>query len=280
MGLLERICEPCRQNTCKRLFDRHRKMQQFASEAQGAASVYDDAPGGSLREATDAELADLGLSRDFLEVLNDKDGDRTDFRAKMYVDKKTGARMIAFRGTTSKQDWGQNARQGVGVQSAYYTRAQQIAARVSASPKGNDIKFVGHSLGGGLASAASRASGNPATTFNAAGLNPLTVLRGDKWKFDSPIEAVRVRGEILTSIQEDSAISLFAPDAAYSERFDIDPARGFGAQQLRRVFNGQIVDAAKARLMRSVDLHGMDSVQASLKQDMNDTVQALIDNGC
>nr|WP_257211231.1 hypothetical protein [Erwinia amylovora] len=45
--------------------------------------------------------------------------------------------------------------------------------KLSNSPNGIDIS--GHSLGGGMASAASIASGKAAWTFNAAGMNAGTV---------------------------------------------------------------------------------------------------------
>jgi putative lipase involved disintegration of autophagic bodies len=48
-----------------------------------------------------------------------------------------------------------------------------------------DVEIVGHSLGGGMASATSRASGLPATTFNSAGLSPNTVAQyGDQINVD------------------------------------------------------------------------------------------------
>jgi hypothetical protein len=41
---------------------------------------------------------------------------------------------------------------------------------------GDTLSFTGHSLGGGMAEANARATGDSATTFNAAGLSPATVL--------------------------------------------------------------------------------------------------------
>lgn len=41
---------------------------------------------------------------------------------------------------------------------------------------GDSLSFTGHSLGGGFAEANARATGESATTFNAAGVSPLTAL--------------------------------------------------------------------------------------------------------
>lgn len=95
--------------------------------------------------------------------------------------------VVAFKGTTpdNTEDWQNNIKQGMNTDSPYYRRAVQIGIRIShkigdaSSPK---VSFTGHSLGGGLASAAAIASGKPANTFNAAGLHPKTVERyGGDW---------------------------------------------------------------------------------------------------
>lgn len=107
---------------------------------------------------------------------------------------------VAFQGTTGlfNGDMGANLGQGTGLGSQYYNQAVGIGNSVGAS--GSQVDFTGHSLGGGLASAASQASGRPGTTFNAAGLNSSTVPnpRGD----GSQIDAYRVDNEILTGAQE------------------------------------------------------------------------------
>lgn len=107
---------------------------------------------------------------------------------------------VAFQGTTGlfNGDMGANLGQGTGWGSQYYNQAVGIGNSVHAA--GGQVDFTGHSLGGGLASAASQASGLPGTTFNAAGLNSSTVpnARGD----GSQIDAYRVDNEILTGAQE------------------------------------------------------------------------------
>ncbi|MEL4869224.1 phospholipase, partial [Pantoea agglomerans] len=87
-------------------------------------------------------------------------------------------------------------------ESDYYRKAVQIGKQIYRS--GQKIDIAGHSLGGGLASATSVASGQAGWTFNAAGLHSSTVekyggsLLGNK----DNIQAYRVEGELLTKIQE------------------------------------------------------------------------------
>lgn len=137
---------------------------------------------------------------------------------------------VVFRGTRPEKmaDWANNAAQGVGLNSPYYKNAVDIGSKLAETTKKVDI--AGHSLGGGLASAAGIASGKSTWTFNAAGLKSGTVekygglLRGD----GSAISAYRVKGELLTKIQEVSLsdlvdakfdTSLFAAKAGVSNMF-------------------------------------------------------------
>lgn len=108
---------------------------------------------------------------------------------------------VAFKGTTptSGQDWGNNAKQALGMDSDYYRSSVGIGKSLKES--GADVDLTGHSLGGGMASAASGTSGRPATTFNAAGLNPGTAAQYGGTSQKSSIEAYRVSGEILSGLQ-------------------------------------------------------------------------------
>lgn len=66
------------------------------------------------------------------------------------------------------------------------------------------IEIARCQFSGGMGSAASRASGLPATTYNAAGLNPATVARYGGTPVASAINAIHVDKEVLTSVQESS----------------------------------------------------------------------------
>jgi hypothetical protein len=78
---------------------------------------------------------------------------------------------------------------------------------------GSGVIITGHSLGGGLASAASLVTGLHAVTFNASGVNERTVARYgvDLSGADSLIRSYYVRGEVLSTVQ--ALIPFFAPDA-------------------------------------------------------------------
>lgn len=98
-------------------------------------------------------------------------------------------------------DWTNNGAQGIGWNSEYYKRAVKIGMRVK---NASAVDISGHSLGGGMASAASMASGKPAWTFNTAGLNSGTVEKygGKVIGSAKNIQAYRVDGELLTTLQE------------------------------------------------------------------------------
>ncbi len=99
-------------------------------------------------------------------------------------------------------DWLNNIWQAVGIESDYYKNAVKIGKELARA--GQNIDIAGHSLGGGLASATSIASGKPGWTFNAAGLNSGTVEKYGGRLLGSPesIQAYRVNGELLTKLQE------------------------------------------------------------------------------
>jgi hypothetical protein len=102
-------------------------------------------------------------------------------------------------GIKNLKDWTNNIEQGIGMDSEYYKKAIDIGKVIRGS---TDIS--GHSLGGGMASAASMASGKSAWTFNAAGLNSGTVEKygGKILGSADNIKAYRIDGELLTSLQE------------------------------------------------------------------------------
>lgn len=121
------------------------------------------------------------------------------FKAAVY--KKGADYVVAYRGTrfTEKEDWFNNARQGMGMEPEYYTNAMEVAKRANLG-SGGKVAFAGHSLGGGMASAAAVATGRPATTFNAAGLSNRTV---DGFKGSNPkVDAYYVKGEVLSAVQD------------------------------------------------------------------------------
>jgi hypothetical protein len=170
-----------------------------------AADVYNDppTPPAGFRVADRDDLDALGLTQAQLEQPG------SSFRARVYV---TGSGddtryVVAFRGSTSGEDWRNNFEQGTGNPSESYNKALAIGQRLARSDA--EVTLTGHSLGGGLASAASIASGRPADTFNAAGLHEDTIrtartIARAEGRGGATVEAWHVRGEILTAVQEGS----------------------------------------------------------------------------
>ncbi|MEW6562799.1 MAG: NAD(+)--dinitrogen-reductase ADP-D-ribosyltransferase [Pseudomonadota bacterium] len=99
------------------------------------------------------------------------------FQAALFV--KGDHYVLAFAGTDpgSWANWKANFTQAFGGESVQYTKAMDMAVSVHAA--NTNVTFVGHSLGGGLASAAATVTGGAAVVFNAAGLHPNTTMRAN-----------------------------------------------------------------------------------------------------
>lgn len=175
-------------------------------------------PEGWRNISNDPEaLAKYGLTPDDLQIKG-----TPSFRAGVYEPDPGvfGSDMrpsVVFQGTnpSSLTDWKNNFGQGLNMNSPYYDRAVNIGSAVGNS--GASVDMVGHSLGGGMASAASRASGAPGWTFNAAGLNSATVGRyGGTLQTPARenINAYQVAGEVLTGLQEQGLLGTLAAAGA------------------------------------------------------------------
>ncbi|MDH5831572.1 phospholipase [Luteimonas sp. M1R5S18] len=117
----------------------------------------------------------------------------------------------ASRETAAEDFLANNFPQSVGLKTDYYDRAMNLGVFLRRS--GLDFDITGHSLGGGMASAASAVTGMRATTHNAAGLHPETARRfaaeqGGLPLYDTAqtVTAWQVRGEVLNDgVQRDLA---------------------------------------------------------------------------
>lgn len=172
-------------------------------------AVYDPykTPPGYIDVSKDMnELDKLGLSPSDLMI---KD---SNFGAKVYMrdPRIWGTNMsppytVAFKGTdmTVLEDWKNNKGQAFSNYSPYYERAVTIGDKIKDSRNSGLVHVTGHSLGGGMASATSVASGANATTYNAAGLHPETVPKYEGKIHPTNIDAYYVKGEILRSAQQE-----------------------------------------------------------------------------
>lgn len=123
---------------------------------------------GSFRCFTDDELIQRGIRP---ENLADK---ASGFQAGLYTN---GQQVIlAFAGTNDRHDVMTDILQGIGCDTVQYNQAVVLATQVK-KRFGNKLVITGHSLGGGLASAAALATNTFAVTFNAAGLASNTIRR-------------------------------------------------------------------------------------------------------
>jgi Lipase (class 3) len=208
-----------------------------------AADVYHDAPSPptGYRVATEADLGRIGLKP------QDLTSSQSAFRARVYVKgaNESAEYVVAFRGSTSSTDWQANLRQGVGLSSDHYTRALIIGRALARNPQAT-VTITGHSLGGGLASAAAIASGRDATTFNAAGLSNATITKANGIRSAAGIgraaqvQAFYVRGEVLSAIQDGgdrvigaifggvTGATIVDAPSAYGTRHALTPVRPAG----------------------------------------------------
>lgn len=198
------------------------RVEEMQNEHRLSEAVYerDDDKRAAMLEGTgftevtdEAELNAMGLTGQDLKPTD------SNFRAGVFKNEQ-GETVVAFKGTdfTSLEDWKNNAAQDMMGEADYYTRAQDIAYAMNES--GVEPSFTGHSLGGGLASAAARRIGADASTFNAAGLNPKTLagrMPGGN------IDRVFVKGDIVTGIQTGPL-----SNAASDRNWPLDPPSGIG----------------------------------------------------
>ncbi|WP_423391484.1 type VI secretion system Vgr family protein [Burkholderia sp. LMG 21824] len=180
------------------------KAQQLAKLADHVYHPNDPPPTGWKMATNDPDaLKAFGLKPSDFE----KSG--SNFGSQMYVPdpKVFGDSMkptVAFKGTQQLfgEDMSNNMAQGLGADAPYYRNAVTIGKNIETTGASSGVDFTGHSLGGGLASAAAEASGGSAVTFNAAGLSPETVAQYGGTAQAANITAYRVDGDILTGLQE------------------------------------------------------------------------------
>lgn len=129
--------------------------------------------GNGWNRVSDTQLEALGIAP---QLLRD---DSSGFKAGLYHDGQDY--VMAYSGTDGvtsggARDWIANIGQGLGFKTQQYSQAVELARVVDEKLPGRVI-FTGHSLGGGLASAASAATGEQAVVFNPAGVHDATYRR-------------------------------------------------------------------------------------------------------
>lgn len=206
-----------------------REMAGLASDVYRAAEHAGQPPPGWLRGSEHPDLLRrAGFDMSNSEIDRYLQPNDSAFRAEIYLPDPNvlgpDARpVLSYKGSngpvvfdeggkqvtreSAPEDWMNNGRQGLGLESDYYTRAMTLATAVNQSGIRGNFEIVGHSLGGGMASAGSAITGVPATTFNAAGLHQATAQRyADQNGLtvhnpNQTVLAYQVTGEVLTDVQ-------------------------------------------------------------------------------
>ena len=205
---------------------------QLGQDAYQSANESGTPPTGWLRVSemlTDARRGELNRLMPELTGINNEQlreylkPDSSGFRAEIYLPdpeilgpgyKPT----VAFKGSsgpimmsngerreTVAEDFaGTNGPQTIGLKTDFYDRAMRLAFDLQQA--GVSVDYTGHSLGGGMTSAAVAVSGERGFTLNAAPLHPETALRFARenpgvqiYNTDTLITAYQVQGEILSN---------------------------------------------------------------------------------
>ena len=132
----------------------------------------------------------------------------TGFRAMLYQSKSEQEIVVVYRGVRRSnilRDSQTCLSQGLGFGATVYRQAIELAMAV-VETYGDNVTFTGHSMGGGLAAAASLVTNRPAVTFNSAGVHPATLEEFglDNATIDRRLEAIEnyyVPGEWLSTLQ-------------------------------------------------------------------------------
>ena len=186
-----------------------------------AADAYNESSAGFApwRPLTGAEIKGAGFVESELDA-SLGDG----FQARLYRNGSTGETALMFAGTNplSLGDWHANLGQGIagGYLTSQYRRAALLGRQAAVAFGPNQVIFGGHSLGGGLASFAAADTSSRAFTFNAAGLNYLSLVNGaTPTGSEHEITAYSVSGDILTGIQDFSVLP-----SSVGQRYVLEPA--------------------------------------------------------
>lgn len=227
--LVQQLRDSGNDNEADRLQETYhaREMSGLAADVYLSAKGDGEPPAGWVRASADPDaLRAAGINMSDEEIRNHLSPKQSGFRAEIYLPDKQvlgedAKPVVVFKGSTGEiidpsaprgrresggEDFLNNGQQGIGMRSDYYDRAMTLAVRLQ-DRVGNNFEIAGHSLGGGMASAASAVTGARATTFNAAGLHPDTPARFAKesglptFNPQQTVHTYQTAGEVLNDVQ-------------------------------------------------------------------------------
>lgn len=227
--LVQQLRDSGNDNEADRLQETYhaREMSGLAADVYLSARHDGEPPAGWIRASVDpAALRAAGIEMSDVEIRARLQPPDSGFRAEIYLpDKRVFGNeakpVVVFKGSTGEiidpaapngrresggEDFLNNGQQGIGMRSDYYDRAMQLSTLLNQKTDGN-FEIAGHSLGGGMASAASAVTGARATTFNAAGLHPDTASRYAKdnglpvFNPQQTVHTYQTSGEVLNDVQ-------------------------------------------------------------------------------
>jgi filamentous hemagglutinin len=152
----------------------------------------------------EVDLVAKGIKPEIMKTTN------TGLQSKLYQNKDTGEYIIAFSGSNEALDWNSNIDQARGDVGAQYAQLDgQLQSIRNALGRDATIVATGHSLGGGIATAAASTKYvDKAVVFNPAGVHENTIATLNPTDTEAAITrassttAYVSRGDMLTNMQD------------------------------------------------------------------------------
>jgi RHS repeat-associated protein len=141
------------------------------------------------------------------------------YRSRLYRNDQRRELVMVYEGSSPRPshvgDWANNIQQGIGMieEPWQYERAKRDASEALHEARRLNYRFTitGHSLGGGLATAAALHTNQRAVTFNGAGLNRIFTNLSNATQL---ITNYRVKGEILSTLQDAPLVGWPLPNSS------------------------------------------------------------------
>lgn len=194
----------------------------FGQPEQGMLQPWEAPPGFKLLSNDIGQLRQMLPGKSAAEIADLIAPPDSAYRAAIYADAKTGAIFVVFRGTTDWADYRDaNIPNQLHLGSDYLRRAQVLGRAIKsyADRRGQPVEFIGHSLGGALATWAGINTGAKVSAFNAENIKGISLTGEARGKLGRQITNYVIAGEIVTGVQTaDPAlgreVELLLPDAS------------------------------------------------------------------